>query len=55
MIVAIDVNLSIEIRQQLRPIARHKTYSGDFALLEHFMRKQRIAQGICVAGDDFIA
>ena len=54
MIVAIRVNLLVKIRQQFCTIARHKADARDLALLQHLMRKQRVAQGICVPGDDFI-
>ena len=39
VIVAIGMDLPIKIREQPRPIARHKTYARDFALLERFVWK----------------
>ena len=39
VIVAIGIYLLIEVREQLRPIARHKADTTNLALLECLIRK----------------
>jgi len=55
MIVAVDMNVFVEICEQFRPIPRHKTHPRDFALLERLVWEQRVAQRVRVPRDNFVA
>ena len=39
MVMAIGMDILIKIRQQLQPIAPHKTHSSNLALLKRLIRK----------------
>ncbi len=39
VIVAIEMDRLIEIREQFQTVSAHKTHSGDFSLLQRLVRK----------------